>query len=193
MITASINGIDLVFETGNSSFSPLGIDRGTLAMLSVASFSHEDKVLDLGCGYGVVGIYAAKQIGDQNVVMSDVDNECVELARSNAELNGVGKVKTFLSDAFDNITDNDFTLILSNPPYHSDFSVPKRFIEKGFNRLKTGGKMFMVTKRKDWYKNKFIAIFGGIKISEIDEYFVFCVEKRSSQYANVKQKTRKGD
>jgi len=87
-----------------------------------------------------------------------------------------------------------FQIILShhkNKPFcfglsvHADFSVPKHFIEKGFNRLKVGGKIYMVTKRKDWYKNKFIAIFGGVKIEEFDGYFVFCAEKRSTQYANA--------
>ena len=183
MINETINGIDLIFDTSGASFSPMNIDRGTLAMLSVAEFSHDDKVLDLGCGYGVVGIYAAKKIGTQNVVMSDVDNICVELSRKNASLNGVDGISVILSDGFTGITDNDFTVILSNPPYHTDFSVPKLFIEKGFNRLKIGGKMYMVTKRKEWYKKKFIAIFGGVKISDVDGYFVFSAEKRSMKYA----------
>jgi len=140
MITEFIDGINFIFETENTLFSPLNIDKGTLAMLSVTPFSDTDKVLDLGCGYGVVGIYAAKQIGTQNVVMSDVDERCVKLSEKNAELNGVGGILTVLSDSLDSITDKEFTLILSNPPYHSDFSIPKRFIEKGFNRLKIGGK-----------------------------------------------------
>ncbi|WP_408605614.1 methyltransferase [Bariatricus massiliensis] len=52
-----------------------------------------------------------------------------------------------LSDGFRNVPDNDFTLILSNPPYHTDFSVPKHFIEVGFKKLVIGGKLIMVTKR----------------------------------------------
>jgi len=187
MIRETIDGIELAFETASGVFSPQSIDKGTLAMLSVMELSQADKVLDLGCGYGVVGIYIAKIIGEQNVVMSDVDTECVNLSKKNAELNGVGGIQTVLSDGFRDITESDFSLILSNPPYHTDFSVPKHFIEKGFNRLRVGGKMLMVTKRKDWYKNKFISIFGGVMINEIDEYFVFCAEKRSSQYANAKQ------
>jgi len=183
-IIESINGVDLVFETDDTIFSPLNIDKGTLAMLSVADFSGTDKVLDLGCGYGVVGIYAAKQIGARNVVMSDIDKKCVELSKKNANYNGVGEIPVVFSNGLNNINDNDFTMILSNPPYHSDFSVPKHFIEKGFNRLKIGGKMLMVTKRKEWYKNKLIAIFGGVKINEIDDYYVFCAEKRNTQYAN---------
>jgi 16S rRNA (guanine1207-N2)-methyltransferase len=186
VFTENINDIELSFETANNIFSPFSIDKGTLAMLSVVEFSNDDKLLDLGCGYGVVGIYAAKLIGAQNVVMSDNNVKCIELSKKNAEQNGVSVIKVIKSNSFEDIQDTDFTLILSNPPYHADFSVPKHFIEKGFNRLKIGGKMFMVTKRKDWYKNKFIAIFGGVKIHEIDGYFVFCAEKRSKQYAKIK-------
>jgi len=188
MFTEIINGLSLTFETASTSFSPHGCDKGTLAMLSVAEFSSEDKLLDLGCGYGLVGIYAAKLCGEQNVVMSDIDEVSINLAKRNAMLNGVGGIETVYSNGFNGIQDNDFTLILSNPPYHADFSVPKHFIEKGFNRLRVGGKMYMVTKRKDWYKNKFIAIFGGVKVSEIDGYFIFCAEKRGTQYAAKKHK-----
>lgn len=52
MIQANIKDIDLKFETGSSLFSPNFIDHGTLAMLSVIDFLPNDKVLDLGCGYG---------------------------------------------------------------------------------------------------------------------------------------------
>ena len=61
MFTEVINGISLVFETASTSFSPLGVDRGTLAMISTVEFSQADKLLDLGCGYGVVGIYASRR------------------------------------------------------------------------------------------------------------------------------------
>jgi len=194
MITETINGVRLRFKTESSMFSPLGIDKGTLAMLSTIEFLHTDKVLDLGCGYGVVGIYAAKLLGEQNVIMSDVDVSCIDLARKNAEINGVGGISVVQSDGFDNIQDADFSLILSNPPYHSDFSVPKHFIEKGFNRLRIGGKMYMVTKRKDWYKNKLNTIFGGVMVDEVDGYYVFCSEKRSMHYSkNTRKKALQRD
>ena len=183
MFTETINGIKLVFETRSNSFSPHSVDKGTLAMISTIDFSSPNKLLDLGCGYGVVGIYAAKLNGNLSITMSDIDEECIRLSRKNAVLNEVSGVKIIHSDGFKSIEDNDFTLILSNPPYHTDFSVPKHFIEKGFNRLLLGGKLVMVTKRKDWYKNKLTSIFGGVKIDEIDDYYVFCAEKRAFQYA----------
>jgi len=184
MIATTIRGVGLVFKTDGIAFSPHKIDKGTLAMLSIIDLKPTDKVLDLGCGYGVVGIYAVKHIGGQNVVMSDIDETCVGISKTNAGMNGVGGIKIIQSDGFGSIQNNDFTLILSNPPYQADFSVPKHFIEKGFNRLKVGGKLYMVTKRKEWYKNKLIAIFGGVLINEIDGYYVFCSEKRDTQYRN---------
>lgn len=191
MFTHTIGEIELTFETNKTSFSPLGVDKGTLAMLEVANLpvtlTPDDKLLDLGCGYGAVGIYAAK-IMPIPIVMSDVSKSYIQLAEKNALRNGVGNVKIIHSDGFANITDSEFTIILSNPPYHADFNVPKHFIEKGFNRLKIGGVMYMVTKRLDWYKNKLTAIFGGVKVFEIGEYYVFRAEKRSARYANRETK-----
>ncbi len=173
-----IQGVTLRFETGEALFSPAAVDRGTLAMLSAAEFRPEDVVLDLGCGYGVVGVFAAKKIGGERVTMSDCNQTAVALAQRNAEQNGVQGVTVLQSNGFEEIERRDFTLILSNPPYHTDFSVAKHFIEEGYRHLAEGGRMFMVTKRLDWYKNKLTSVFGGVRVREADGYFVFCAEKR---------------
>jgi len=187
MLNITLKDIEMNFNTSEEVFSPRDIDKGTLAMLSLVEFKEGDKVLDLGCGYGVVGILAAKILGESNVVMADVSESAVKLAEENIKFNGVEGVKVYQSDGFKNILEKDFDLILSNPPFHVDFNVPKEFIEKGFNRLVIGGRMFMVTKRKDWYKNKLVAIFGGVKITQIDDYFVFMAEKKSANYSKKKK------
>lgn len=181
MISAEIKNVSLRFEIDPSNFSPNGIDAGTLAMLSAVDFLPDDKVLDLGCGYGAVGILAAKLIGWERVTMCDISESAVKQAKINAELNGVPDIAIKISDGFENIQDSDFTLILSNPPYHADFSVPKHFIETGFKRLAVGGKMVMVTKRLDWYKNKLASVFGGVRVREINDYYVFISEKRGER------------
>lgn len=191
MILIEIKNIKLKFETDSSLFSPNAIDVGTLAMLSVANFSRSDKVLDLGCGYGVVGIFVGKLIGEANIVMCDISENAVKFARMNAELNEVPGLDIRLSNAYENIPDKDFTLILSNPPYHTDFSVPKHFIEIGFRKLVLGGKLVMVTKRLEWYKNKLTSIFGGVKIHEIDGYYVFIAEKRNEAIKKTEKQINK--
>ncbi len=188
MISTKIKDVDMVFETAPSIFSPNSIDQGTLAMLSVIDFLPSDKVLDLGCGYGVVGILAGQLIGEQNVIMCDVSEQAIESAAMNLRLNNVPEISIRLSDGYKNVAETDFTLILSNPPYHADFSVPKHFIEVGFKKLVLGGKLVMVTKRLDWYKNKLTSVFGGVKIHEINGYYVFVAEKRISAQ-NEKEKT----
>lgn len=187
MLSIRIKDIEMKFNTSQEVFSPQNVDKGTLAMLSTVDFKDDDKVLDLGCGYGIVGILSAKIIGGSNVVMTDIDEIAVNLAKENVVLNDIEGVCLYQSDGFKNITEKDFTLIISNPPYHVDFSVPKQFIEKGFNRLAVGGKMYMVTKRKDWYKNKLISIFGGVKIDEIDGYYVFMAQKKTTSYSSKKK------
>ncbi|MCL2351278.1 MAG: methyltransferase [Firmicutes bacterium] len=188
MIAVTINGITMSFRTLPSLFSPGGPDAGTLAMLSLAEFRPGGKVLDLGCGWGIAGIYAAKLVGAEYVTMSDIDGEAVKIARENARINGVPGVSVVQSDGFGDIGGAGYALILSNPPYHADFAVAKGFIEKGFNRLAIGGKMLMVTKRREWYKNKFIAVFGGVRIEERGGYFVFEGEKRGADYAKTKRR-----
>lgn len=189
MISTRIKEVDMVFETAPSVFSPGSIDDGTLAMLSVIDFLPCDKVLDLGCGYGIVGILAGKLIGEENVIMCDISEKALEYAALNLRMNHVPNIRIRLSDGYQNVEEKDFTLILSNPPYHADFSVPKHFIEGGFHRLVTGGRMIMVTKRLDWYKNKLTSVFGGVKVHEINGYYVFVAEKRNQAIKGKEKKS----
>ncbi len=183
--TVEIKGKTMLFTTNDKVFSPSGSDRGTCAMLSCVEFLPEDKVLDLGCGYGIVGILAAKLTSPAQVTMCDISEDALTLARKNAAANGVSEsIQILKSDGLAAVTDSDYTKILSNPPYHTDFSVAKNFIEQGFRHLASGGMFYMVTKRRDWYKNKLISVFGGVQIIEKDGYYIFMAQKRSARPKN---------
>lgn len=192
MINIEIKNINLQFITDDTLFSPKKIDIGTLSMLEEIDFNLESKVLDLGCGYGVVGILAAKIIGEDKVVMCDIDDNAVNISKNNASLNGVGNICIIKSNGVKDININDFSIILSNPPYHTDFSVAKHFIEIGFYKLVLNGRFVMITKRFDWYKNKLTSVFGGVKVIEKNGYYIFISEKRSNIPSNkLKQKLKK--
>ena len=188
LIEEQVQGVDLVLQTNEEVFSPTAVDKGTRAMLSFVEFKEEDKVLDLGCGCGVVGICAAKQIGADKVVMCDISENAVLLSKQNAKENDVEAVTIRQSDGLKEISENGFTLILSNPPYHTDFAVAKGFIEDGFKKLALGGKMVMVTKRLDWYRNKLSSVFGGVTVKEKDGYYVFIAEKRGNRKPKKEKK-----
>ncbi|MDF1744332.1 MAG: methyltransferase [Gimesia sp.] len=183
----SYHSHSFTFETSPELFSPKNLDRGTEAMLSTVTFEAGQRVLDLGCGYGVVGILAAKTVGPENVVMTDIEPAAVNITRTNAELNQVAQVTIIQSDGLNDHHETNFDWILSNPPYHKDFSIAKNFIMKGFNRLKIGGHMVMVTRRRLWYQKKLTSIFGGTDVHEIDGYFVFHSEKRRATYASQRR------
>lgn len=159
-------------------------------MLSCVAFQPEDKVLDLGCGYGLVGILAAHFADPKNVFLTDVDSVAVTVSEQNAAAHGVSDVTVQQSDGFKDFTEAGLTKILSNPPYHEDFSVAKHFILKGFNRLQVGGHMYFVTKREQWYRKSLSSAFGGCHVQQVDGYFVFTAEKRSENYAKRRRRVR---
>ncbi len=190
IIKEEINGTEIECETGEYYFSPGQVDRGTRLMLETVPLKPEDKVLDLGCGWGVVGIYAAKKLGGDHVVMCDILPEAVTLSTENLKRNGLENVKVIQSDGLKSVEDRDFTLILSNPPYHTDFAVAKGFIEDGFRKLAIGGRMALVTKRLDWYRNKLKSVFGGVKVYEAEGYYIFVSEKRAARVEKEKKPVR---
>lgn len=178
-----VNGVDLKLDTHTSLFSPSHPDPGTLALLSQVPLHADDQVLDLGCGYGLIGTYAARSIGAERVLLADIDPIAVRLAHHNLILNGCGHGSVIRSDGFTHIDRAGFSKILCNPPYHSDFSTAKHFIEKGFNRLRLGGEMWLVTRRRTWYERKLQRTFGSVRVTETASYFIFRATRSSWTYA----------
>ena len=158
IVKEEINGIEIVCETGEYYFSPKNVDRGTRLMLETVPVREGDKVLDLGCGYGVVGIYASKLLGGDHVVMCDILEDAVTLSTENLARNGIEGAKAFIED--------------------------------GFRKLAVAGRMVMVTKRLDWYRNKLKTLFGGVKVFEAEDYYIFLSEKRALRVEKPKKNTQ---
>ncbi|MFP4457893.1 MAG: class I SAM-dependent methyltransferase, partial [Clostridia bacterium] len=147
----NVSNQNLQFITHEKLFSPASPDKGTLAMLEKIEIEETDKVLDLGCGYGFVGVVLKSSNPSIKVDMVDKDPMAIEYAYKNIKNNDLD-IRAWVSIGFADVKDHDYTKILSNPPYHADFSVAKGFIEEGFKRLLIKGQMILVVKRLLWYK-----------------------------------------
>jgi 16S rRNA (guanine1207-N2)-methyltransferase len=125
------------------------------------------RVLDLGCGYGVIGIVLAK-IYNICVVMSDVNERALELAGRNAINNGAGDKITRIvkSDGFENILES-FDAIILNPPIHAGKSAVYKIYEDAYNYLNSGGRFFVVIQKKHGalsHKQKLEEIFTEVSV-----------------------------
>lgn len=189
LIRWQYQGYDYIFHTTSTLFSYRRIDTGTLLMIQKTTLLPEDKVLDLGCGYGVVGIWAAHTLGADHVVMCDINTEAISQTSANLRANHADVLSLVCCSGFEQIPDRDFTRILSNPPYHTNFSVAKSFIEGSYHHLLPGGTLTMVTKRFLWYKNKLEAVFGGVRWECSNGYYLFTAEKRTSHARKTQKKT----
>jgi len=121
------------------------------------------KVLDIGCGYGAIGIFIKALFPEQNIVMTDVNNRALEYARKNALSNNVD-VKIIESDLFNNNCIGIFDDIVSNPPFAAGKDVLKALVEGSFEHLVVGGNLWLVghhNKGGSWLKSYMNDIFGN--------------------------------
>jgi len=130
------------FITDNGVFSKKGLDFGTRTLLESLDLDKiTGNVLDMGCGYGPIGIYVAKNT-DASVHMVDINRRSLDLAIKNAKLNGVS-VNIYESNAYENVTEK-FDFIISNPPIRVGKKILYGILMDAKNYLKSGGELWIV-------------------------------------------------
>lgn len=145
-IAFRVNDTNLKFITDVGVFSKDSLDRGTKVLLDHLEVLDTDKqALDLGCGYGVVGIYLVKQY-QLEVDMVDVNNRAIELSKKNSTLNKMD-TNVFMSDGFSNI-ENKYDLIVTNPPIRAGKKVYYKFFEDSIHYLTENGRFYVVINKK---------------------------------------------
>jgi 16S rRNA (guanine1207-N2)-methyltransferase len=128
------------------------------------------RILDVGCGYGPIGLTAARLAPRGHVTMVDVNERAVELARANAETNGVRNVSFAVSDLFEALDGRSFDVILTNPPIRAGKAVVHRIFEEARAHLNPGGSLWIVIQKKQGApsaKAKLEELYGTEAVEEI--------------------------
>ncbi len=165
-IQTTLLGHDLTLKTRWGVFSPRAIDEGTLLLMKYLNIDEHDKCLDLGCGYGPIGLSVAKFCPKGEVHMVDKDFVAVELSNNNAKLNHIDNAKAYLSDAFLSVNkDNYFDQIISNVPAKVGREQLSIILYDAYDALKPGGKITFVTINglRNFIKDNFKSVFGNYK------------------------------
>ncbi|MBU1020697.1 MAG: methyltransferase [Firmicutes bacterium] len=156
VIAFSVNNTPLKFSTDNGVFSKKSLDRGTDVLLKYLEV--DDTVvsaLDLGCGYGVIGIYLNIAF-KLEVDMVDINLRAVELSKKNVELNGANAL-VFQSDGFENVR-KKYDLIVTNPPIRVGKEIIYKFYEDAAKHLNRNGSFYLVINKKHGADSTFVKL-----------------------------------
>jgi 16S rRNA G1207 methylase RsmC len=129
-------------------FSYGRFDNGARALAEIMKVNPGDRVVDIGCGCGVNGVFAAQFAGEKgHIAFVDSNVRAVALAELNARANGVPSFQTVATSRVEGLEEGSFDVVLANPPYYSNSSIARLFIERGRTLLKRDGRFYLVTKR----------------------------------------------
>lgn len=170
-----LSGRRFIFHSTWGLFSPTEIDEGTRFLLDYLEVRPGDVSLDVGCGYGALGIPVAKLSPMGEVHMIDKDFVAVEYARKNAEINGIKNCQVYLSNGFSRVPDMKFDLIISNLPAKEGREFFQILLEDAKNHLRPEGRLCVVTISglREFIKRNFQEVFGNYqKVKQGKKYTV---------------------
>jgi len=141
------------------------LDEGTKMLLCATNILPGARVLDVGCGYGILGLYAAVEGAG---LVHSIDNNLLAVAscRETIALNKIKNAEVFAGDLLDPIGGNKYDLILSNPPFHTghlvDYQIAQAMINQSFQALNPQGRIIIVANRFIRYDHLIKMIFGNV-------------------------------
>ena len=161
-----LKGKTFYFTTDNGVFSKKTVDFGSRVLIEAFQDEElpEGSILDVGCGYGPIGLSLASQT-QREVEMVDVNERALELAKLNAEANDIHNVKIYSSNMYDQVTKQSFAAIVSNPPIRAGKQVVHEILEKAYDHLVDKGKLTIVIQKKQGAPSaakKMEEVFGNV-------------------------------
>jgi 16S rRNA (guanine1207-N2)-methyltransferase len=136
----------LTFVVDQGVFASHGLDPGTALLIENLVLRRSDRVLDLGCGWGAVGVAAAKAARDGRVTLTEVNRRAARLAQKNLERNGVLNADVRVGPFFEPVAEEQFDVVATNPPYRAGRPHVLRILTEAANRLRPDGRFVLVGK-----------------------------------------------
>ncbi|BBI36049.1 class I SAM-dependent methyltransferase [Cohnella abietis] len=179
-----LRGFKLRLTSDAGVFSRDGVDYGSRVLIEGMEFPSDAKVLDIGCGYGPIGLIAARLAPQGHVTLIDINERAVELAKHNAKVNGVHNVSFAYSDLFSAVEAETFDVILSNPPIRAGKAVVHQLLEQSWARLNPGGKTWVVIQNKQGAptaRAKLEEVYGEDEVVEVGKdkgFRLYCCTRK---------------
>ncbi len=180
--TDVLRGEKFRFHTDTGVFSKSEVDFGSRLLIETFEEAKIDgPILDVGCGYGPIGMAVAKAFPHKQVHMVDVNTRAIELAKTNVEKNDVPNVQIYESDGLSAVEAAEFSAILTNPPIRAGKETIFRFYEEAAEKLADGGSLWVVIQKKQGAsstKVKLEELFGEVGVADKKKgYFIFEARK----------------
>ncbi|QTD39854.1 class I SAM-dependent methyltransferase [Sporosarcina sp. Te-1] len=178
----AIRDVDFRFKTDAGVFSKGELDFGSRLLAESFELPQvEGDLLDVGCGYGPIGLSIAVSFPDRNVHMVDVNERALALARCNAELNGISNVEIYPSDALSAVSGDRFAAVITNPPIRAGKETVFTIYEGAHAKLVPGGELWVVIQKKQGApssSSKLEELFGNVEtVAKNKGYFIFRSKK----------------
>ncbi len=180
LIDVFVLGQKSSFYTDNGVFSKDGLDFGSRLLLeSIPLGEVGGKILDVGCGFGVIGLTIAKNTG-ASVDMIDVNLRAIHLAKMNAKKNNINKVNVFESSCYTNVVDK-YSTIITNPPIRAGKKIVYEIVMGANDYLLDGGRLYIVIRKEQGAKSLILDLEKLYDVSIIEKkkgFFILECMKR---------------
>ena len=169
-------GVSIPVQSRPGVFGHRSVDGGAQALAEAVIVEDGDRILELGCGSGVVGISAALRAKDCTLKLVDSSSRAIACAQENAELNNLEPVTCELSSS--GVAEKKcYSLFLGNPPYFSDHKISGLFIDVAAQTLIPGGRAYIVAKKMEWNLEYARDKFTSVEVFKRREYLILrCVK-----------------